>query len=358
MSYTKHTWQTGETIIAENLNHIQQGIKDAPGYNVERTTITFVDETITTTKWSSWYSATLTTSISDYPEDITVIFNGTEYTNLHVQDSYYNGHYYGEMQNGNLSPVFTTYPFLIMYNYYSAAGSWEIYTESAETCSVKLKTVKEQCTTTDDFDMAVSTASESFNFSDRIAKGKNSNNPVKGAIILGDIETNIASGDNSHAEGYYTTASGWYSHAEGSNTTASSNGSHAEGHNATASGWYSHVEGDGTTASGDGSHAEGNYTTASGGYSHAEGLGTTASKNIQHVFGKYNIVDTSNTGQWEGTYVEIVGDGTYSTPSNARTLDWSGNEKIAGSLTLGLGTANEVTISPTQLAALLALLNN
>ena len=28
MSYTKHTWQTGETIIAENLNHAEDGIEE------------------------------------------------------------------------------------------------------------------------------------------------------------------------------------------------------------------------------------------------------------------------------------------------------------------------------------------
>jgi hypothetical protein len=42
---------------------------------------------------------------------------------------------------------------------------------------------------------------------------------------------------------------------------------------------------------------------------------------------------------------------------NARTLDWSGNESLAGGLTLGMGTSNEVTISAAQLKALLALLN-
>ena len=29
MSYTKHTWQTGETITAENLNNMQSGIENA-----------------------------------------------------------------------------------------------------------------------------------------------------------------------------------------------------------------------------------------------------------------------------------------------------------------------------------------
>ena len=161
-----------------------------------------------------------------------------------------------------------------------------------------------------------------------------------------------ASGENSHAEGYNTTASGDYgSHAEGYGAIANDGAAHAEGNSTTASGVASHAEGSGTIASADYSHAEGRYTTASGDASHAEGNGTTASgvnshaegrrtiaknKN-QHVFGEYNIADPSKAlSDARGTYVEIVGKGVDDTArSNARTLDWSGNETLAGNLTIG-----------------------
>lgn len=136
-----------------------------------------------------------------------------------------------------------------------------------------------------------------------------------------------ASGDVSHAEGFNTTASGDFSHAEGSQTTATSMGSHAEGWGTTASNVGSHSEGQGTTASSGGSHAEGLNTIASGMGSHAEGANTIASGENQHVFGKCNIEDTANT------YIEIVGNGSLSSPANARTLDWSGNQWLAGSST-------------------------
>ena len=155
---------------------------------------------------------------------------------------------------------------------------------------------------------------------------------------------------NSHAEGIYTTASGESSHAEGSNTTASGTDSHAEGAATTATNLYAHAEGNGThatgisshaegqstTASGSNSHAEGNYTTASGDLSHAEGYNTTATHYAQHVFGTCNILDEStNPATEKGTYVEIVGNGTDGkNPSNARTLDWQGNEVLAGDLTI------------------------
>ena len=148
-----------------------------------------------------------------------------------------------------------------------------------------------------------------------------------------------ASGDYSHAEGYFTTASSYASHAEGNVTTASGGSSHAEGDSTIASGDSSHAEGAYTTASGEGSHAEGNNTTASGykshaeggtttasGYaSHAEGFQTKASGDYQHVQGKFNIEDTANK------YAHIVGNGNSETSkSNAHTLDWKGNAWYAG----------------------------
>lgn len=53
----------------------------------------------------------------------------------------------------------------------------------------------------------------------------------------------------------------------------------------------------------------------------------------------------------------MVGNGGSGGRSNARTLTWTGNESLAGSLTLGMGTVDEVTLTAAQLKALLALLN-
>lgn len=155
-----------------------------------------------------------------------------------------------------------------------------------------------------------------------------------------------ASGDQSHAEGASTTASGYQSHAEGTFTIASKNSSHAEGGSTTASGLNSHSEGGGTTASGDQSHAEGANTTASGLASHAEGGGTIANHASQHVSGEYNIADPSLADATKrGTYAEIIGNGTAdNNRSNARTLDWNGNEELAGDLTVNKGTPDEVSV--------------
>lgn len=152
-------------------------------------------------------------------------------------------------------------------------------------------------------------------------------------IGLGSVaegRNTTASGAWSHVEGENTTASGTDSHAEGYLTTASGLQSHAEGYYTAASGDYSHAEGLGTIASGTFSHAEGQGTAADGAWSHVEGQETFASSQNQHVFGKLNVKDKV------GTYVEIVGNGTdESNRSNARTLDWAGNEYLAGALDVG-----------------------
>lgn len=180
----------------------------------------------------------------------------------------------------------------------------------------------------------------------------------------------LASGVYSHAEGYNTIASGNYAHAEGSGTTASGagGGSHAEGINTKASGYCSHAEGDSVIASGNGahaegrgtiadgsaSHAEGYHTYAQGGCSHVEGEGTTATHRLQHVFGAYNVVDGSES-TLRGNYIEIVGNGDSvynagtqgydTTYSNARTLDWNGNEVLSGKLTVGTAPTNDMDVA-------------
>lgn len=190
------------------------------------------------------------------------------------------------------------------------------------------------------------------------------------AIAIGGL--NISSGNISYAEGFGTTSSAGQSHTEGFVTTASGDQSHAEGQGTTASGDQSHAEGYRTTASGFDAHAEGQQSVASGFFSHAEGLRAEASgfcshahgkrvkanSSCQTVFGVCNVIDTPDS-DGNGTYVEIVGNGTTDNDrSNARTLDWSGNESLAGGITLGMGTADEVTLGAAQLKQLLTLLNN
>lgn len=126
-----------------------------------------------------------------------------------------------------------------------------------------------------------------------MASGNNSH--AEGGRLAGDVGC-IASGYGSHAEGVSTKASGSGAHSEGRGTKAEGLGAHAEGQETTASNDYTHAEGRSTTASQNYSHAEGYKTTASGKYgSHAEGWMSTASGNTSHAEGANTIAEGTNS---------------------------------------------------------------
>ena len=156
-----------------------------------------------------------------------------------------------------------------------------------------------------------------------------------------------ANGAQTFAQGSETTSTGTSSHAEGSNSTSQGAYSHAEGDTTISTGVSSHSEGQGTRSTGDLSHAEGLGTTSVGKASHSEGLGTQTTHAYQHVFGSYNVYDASQNEPTEkGTYVEIVGVGTANNSrANGRTLDWNGNETLAGKLTVGVAPVNDMDVT-------------
>ena len=238
------------------------------------------------------------------------------------------------------------------------------------------------------------------------------NETISNSLTIGTRNSSFLIGNRSFASGYQVSASGADAHVEGYESIASGSGAHAEGHYTQAIGLFSHAEGSGTqaiemfshtegvstTASGSSAHAEGDHTIAYGYNSHSQGSNTIANGESSHVFGRYNIADTYdnweegtigknyvvgdkikkyNGGRWSGricntnhqyneynsnywnvyhgmNYIEIVGNGLdENARSNARTLDWSGNESLAGSLTLGMGTANETTLTAQQTKAII-----
>lgn len=153
-------------------------------------------------------------------------------------------------------------------------------------------------------------------------------------------------GGYASAFGSGTKASGGASHAEGYDTTASNTAAHSEGRDTVASGVGSHAEGWRSVASASQAHAEGRDTVASGTISHAEGEGTIANHRAQTVAGQFNIADPASGAETErGTYVEIIGNGANENArSNARTLDWAGNEVLSGKLTVGASAVNAMDV--------------
>ena len=167
----------------------------------------------------------------------------------------------------------------------------------------------------------------------------------------------IANGAGSHAEGWDTYTEGSYAHAEGYNTTAISTTTHSEGESTLAYGRSSHAEGQYTYAQGENSHAEGYHTYTRGKNSHTAGNNTTALFSDSYVFGAYNLPDGYDSTVYSdrGNYIEIVGNGNSvynketkeydTTYSNARTLDWSGNEVLSGKLTVGTAPTADMDVA-------------
>lgn len=374
MAYTPKTWVCGETITADGLNNIEEGIQDAleccdHGYECDIETTTVFDGSITTVDEMGFGAASFTPSASIEGDSVAVTLNGTKYE-LPKSDISEQIFYYGDFNGG--MPSFTNYPCLIVIQ----GANYTFATETPGTYTVKIEDEIGEIITTDCFEKAVNKVVRHplTRLVDGSADG--SVRHINAQAFQGDYSfaegyLTEASGDYSHAEGYATHAYGNNSHAEGQSTEASGSESHAEGSFTKATGQHAHAEGSTTTASGSISHAEGYHTKASGSESHAEGSNseasgfnshvegyyTIANHRSQHVFGEYNVADPSSASSNDkGNYIEIVGNGTSGTRSNARTLDWNGNEVLKGNLTLGKGTADETTITAAQLKALLALL--
>lgn len=185
----------------------------------------------------------------------------------------------------------------------------------------------------------------------------------EGACAIGAV--NRASGSESMALGFNNTASGSYSTALGNSNSAIGSRSVATGQRTIALGGGSHVEGDGTRANANFSHVEGGgtYADASQMFTHIGGVNnavSTETSNKTITVTRYNAdgtVQSTSSPRTLGKYAEVIGNGdSDQARSNARTLDWDGNEGLAGGLTLGMGTEDEIHITPVQLKALLNLI--
>lgn len=187
-------------------------------------------------------------------------------------------------------------------------------------------------------------------------------------------------GPMSHTEGCGTKALGTYGHAEGYYTNSEYSASHAEGDSTNAVNYCAHAEGLRTTASGSMSHAQGLTTMAKATASHAEGMNGVAVATASHVGGRSPVTDSwINWPEWEPdeytvgdkvkvttgssvqgyicntantdltfdeshwdidydyNYIEVIGNGDSQgiVRSNARALDWEGNEYLAGNIYVG-----------------------
>lgn len=140
-----------------------------------------------------------------------------------------------------------------------------------------------------------------------------------------------ASAPFSNASGRDTIASAYEAHAEGYGTHATGEGSHAENTNCYAIGSSSHAGGNGSRAFGVESFVHGYQNYARNSRSTVFGMLNSAFGRSMLVFGECCINEGAVNADTRSSYIEIVGNGTSdNNRSNARTLDWSGNEWLAG----------------------------
>ncbi len=186
-----------------------------------------------------------------------------------------------------------------------------------------------QTETTDNDDYRILLSGSATNTTETTGVNKNgylTYNPNKKALTLGQRALNSTYGG--------------YSLALGTGSTVSAM-------NTVSLGDYNTVSAEKAFAQGDGHSVTANSASAMG-------KSLIANHMAQHVIGMCNIEDPSTAAATDrGDYVEIVGNGVYPsgssipTRSNARTLDWNGNEMLAGNLNLA-GTTSDVMLTGTN----------
>jgi len=128
--YEKQTWNTGDVITEEKLNHIEDGVSTGGGiYSVEN--VTYFDGEVTTADGGGFNDGTFTTTKQLPESDLKVIFNGKEYLLPYHDDGMMV--FYGE--GGDDGPSFENYPLNISLD----INGYSLFTSEAGTHSLTIK---------------------------------------------------------------------------------------------------------------------------------------------------------------------------------------------------------------------------
>ena len=161
MAYEPKEWVCGETITADGLNNLEEGVQEALdccggggdcGYSCTETQETVFEGSLTTSSMGSFIATAFVPTDPISSDSVIVTLNGTEYELPKVTISLGIG--YGEA-DANGIPVFTNYPCAIGIS----NGQYYFFTPSASTNSVKIGIPNEVITTSDCFRKAVQTSS-------------------------------------------------------------------------------------------------------------------------------------------------------------------------------------------------------
>jgi hypothetical protein len=152
-----------------------------------------------------------------------------------------------------------------------------------------------------------------------IASGDNSTAMGESSRASGTEST--AMGVATKAIGAFSTAIGYFTTAGGISSTAMGESTKTRADAATAMGFY-------TLASGPNSSSMGYFTVARGNSSTAAGVRTIAQAQGSFVVGRYNIVAGDSTNWINSDPLFVIGNGTFTTSSNALTVLKNGRTAI------------------------------
>lgn len=158
MAYEKQTWKCGETISADKLNHMEDGIANAGGdcdcgYECTETKVSLFDGSVTTESDDPKQPGAIG-DVSAYtaleePPIITVTFNGTQYICEPLDGQFA----YGAEFNPETGLDWSTYPFSLMLATEEGNPSM-IATQTAGTYTIKIEMAEETVMTTPCFEKA------------------------------------------------------------------------------------------------------------------------------------------------------------------------------------------------------------
>jgi len=161
MAYTKQTWNNGDVITADKLNHIEEGLANSVGdrgFECTEDYVTLTDESVTTVNDNGFNDGALVYSERITADTIKVTFDGTEYICENV--STIEGQYeYGAPYNGSTDNFdWSEYPFNIISTIVDGTVNNIITTETSGTYQVKIEALSTITTTTPCFEKAVRAA--------------------------------------------------------------------------------------------------------------------------------------------------------------------------------------------------------
>lgn len=133
--YEPTVWATGDVVTAEKLNKLENGVASG-GVYTESETVRFSGEVTTAESYGDFMASLPGCDLSDAPDQITVVFDGTEYTvNATLADDIVCYGVYSEESGVD----FSQYPFFI--NAFTETSRTVFSTETAGTHSVVIKSV-------------------------------------------------------------------------------------------------------------------------------------------------------------------------------------------------------------------------